>query len=176
MNLYRNRYRIESTRLRGWDYSTPGLYYITIVTANRECLFGEIVEGRMILAETGILVQEEWEKLFEILKELVCEKYIIMPNHIHAIIRIKNVTEGCVIGVVVETHGRASLRPPRSLSSFVAGFKSSATKRINFLRNTPRQVVWQARFWDTIIRDKQKYEQRVWYIRDNPKNWNTRTV
>lgn len=60
MSLYKNKYRIESIRLPGYDYSQPGAYFITIVTHNRQCLFGEIVNGEMRLNEYGEIVRDEW--------------------------------------------------------------------------------------------------------------------
>jgi putative transposase len=59
VSLYKNKYRVESTRLKNWDYSTSGFYFITICTKERECFFGEIVEGKMILSEPGKIIQNE---------------------------------------------------------------------------------------------------------------------
>ena len=65
MTLYKNRYRIESARLQGWDYSSPGYYFITITTKNREHLFGKILYGKMVLSEIGKIAKSEWLKSFE---------------------------------------------------------------------------------------------------------------
>src|SRR5690606_26098976 len=110
--------------------------------------------------------------------------------HLHAILRIDNRGGSSVVGThgpVVGTHGRASLRPseqsqsnkktgvayrvPKSISSFMAGFKSSATKCINEYRKTPKLPVWQSRFHDHIIRNEQEYERIARYIINNPVNW-----
>jgi putative transposase len=196
--LFKDIYRVPSARLKGWDYSFPGWYYLTICTANKECLFGEICGGEMQLNPIGEIVRQEWERSFEIRKELAQDAYVIMPDHVHAIVVIKSVktqrhsietrsniikTQGNPIethGNIVETHGRASLRElssqiprraPKSISSFIAGFKSGATRRINGYRETPRLPVWQTRFYDVIIRsDKELYAIRQ-YINENPKNW-----
>lgn len=186
MTLFKKQYRIESSRRPGWDYAENGYYFITICTKDRECLFGEIQNEKMILDEFGIIIQEEWEKSFVIRKELSCNTYIIMPNHIHAIIVLdKNDV------IPVETHGRASLhnnahlqndpslqhnmiapyRSPKSISSFVAGFKSVATMRINQIRNTPKMPLWQSRFHDRIIRDEIEFYSMKKYIADNPMHW-----
>lgn len=210
---FRNKYRIPSARWQSWDYSADGLYFITICTANRESLFGEIRDGEMYLSETGLIICAEWEKSFGIRRELSCDIFQIMPNHIHAILRI--------VRPVVQTHGRASLdldsdngdlsgdkftnnnnhnhgrdyqarcrdyethgraslqrgngvayRSPQSVSSFLAGFKSAATSRINQLRQTPRLPVWQTRFHDHVIRDHQEYDHIYHYIETNVANWN----
>jgi REP element-mobilizing transposase RayT len=80
--------------------------------------------------------------------------------------------------MIVETHGRASLRQPqppvrapKSISSFVAGFKSVSTKRINEYRQTPRQPIWQPRFHDHIIRNDAEYRHIAEYIANNPAEW-----
>ena len=198
MDKFQNKYRIPSARLQGWDYSQNGVYFITICTAGRECLFGDIIvetydvetHGRasLRLSAIGQIVNHEWDKSFEIRSELFCDAFIIMPNHIHAILRIENINLDShgLHGLHVETHGRASLqtqqiiqrtgvayRSPKSISSFVAGFKSSATKHINELRGTPKLPVWQPRFHDHIIRNDAEYQRIANYIDTNPENWET---
>jgi len=178
---YKNKYRIPSARLQGWNYSANAEYFITICTANRECLFGYFENCEMFLSDFGKIVDTEWNKSFEIRKELYCEAFMIMPNHIHAILRIDN-DSATVKTHDVETHGRASLRdteqnhgiayrPPKSISSFVAGFKSAVTKQINEMRNTPQQSVWQTRFHDHIIRDNSSFYNIANYIANNPFVW-----
>jgi hypothetical protein len=104
-----------------WDYSGNGIYFITLVTHNRECNLGEIVNGEMILSAFGKIVDIEWIKSFKIRNELFLDEYIIMPNHLHAIVVLNkngiknddNKLHG-LHGLHVETHGRASLQstPP----------------------------------------------------------------
>ena len=172
MDKFRNKYRIPSARAPFRDYSQEGLYYITTCTFQRETIFGYIENHAMILSPEGNIVQEEWNKSFEIRKELFCDTFVIMPNHLHAILRIENVNDVETHGRAfpseftdsIETHGRASLhmkygiayRSPKSISSFVAGFKSSTTKRIHEMR---RCTVWQPRFHDHIIRDDEEYQR-----------------
>ena len=147
--LFKNKYRIPSARLKGWDYSSEGWYFITINIKNKVWLFGEVIDNEMRLNDYGRIVREEWENSFRIRRELICRTYIIMPDHIHGLVGIVepygngNEYVSVFAPVSVETHGRASLRTnptnqnpkmpqrmPRSISSFVAGFKSAATKRI----------------------------------------------
>ena len=138
----------------------------------------------MELSDFGKIAIQEWWVSFEIRSELFCDAFVIMPNHLHGIIRIdKNIGDGLITGakvvdgtnVVLDvgTHGRASLHPkqqqqqqqqqqnqgvafrsPKSVSSFVAGFKSSVTKKINECRGLPKNPVWQSRFHDHIIRNE----------------------
>jgi len=195
MDKFQNKYRIPSARAQWWDYANAGVYFITICTAGRERVLGEIKNQEMVLSEIGEMVRQEWDKSFEIRRELFCDAFVIMPNHIHAILRIEkngNDDSGApdATDAIVETHGRASLpgrgrppspkstpnpgvayRPPKSISSFVAGFKSAATKRINEFRHTPKLPVWQSRFHDHIIRNAGEYQRIKKYISENPMNW-----
>lgn len=142
MTKFRNKYRIESNRMPGWDYSGNGVYFITLVVQGRKCLLGKIENGKMILSDFGKIAEEEWHKSFEIRKELILDEFVIMPNHLHAIIIIDKTNE-----TGSETHGRASRsgrasrfystshysispefhRKPKSISSFVAGYKTGVT-------------------------------------------------
>ena len=96
---FQNKYSIPSARWQSWDYSSEGLYFITINTVQHECLFGNIVDKEMYLSAYGQIVAEEWNKSFEIRTGLFCDAFVIMPNHIHAILRIE---------YPVETHSCAS--------------------------------------------------------------------
>ena len=157
---FKDKYRILSNRLRGWDYASNGHYYITIVTADRKRLFGEIVNGEMVLNDWGRIVYDEFFKSFEMRAELFLGEFVLMPDHLHAIVILDKTkcmddgscgdgSHGDVSYGPVETHGRASLRQrqsqpqqpqptptpfqrqPQSISSFVAGFKSATVKRID---------------------------------------------
>jgi len=86
---FQNKYRIPSACWQSWDYSSEGLYFITINAAYHECLFGSIVDKEMYLSAYGQIAVEEWNKSFEIRTELFCDAFVIMPNHIHAILRIE---------------------------------------------------------------------------------------
>ena len=189
-SVFQNKYKIASNRLRGWNYARDGHYFITIVTANRENHFGQINNGNMIMNDIGQIVYDDFFKSFEIRQELYLGEFVLMPNHIHAIINLDN--ENCTKHIVVETHGRASLqnngraslpyliRQPKSISSFVAGFKSATIKHIDdwidlnnvrtakFNRHNP---LWQANYYDHIIRSEQEYVKISGYIVNNPLNW-----
>jgi putative transposase len=78
----------RSIRLKEYDYSQAGAYFITIVTWQRECLFGEIVNGEMILSSFGMIASQQWEKLPKRFKNIELGAYMIMPNHMHGIILI----------------------------------------------------------------------------------------
>jgi len=164
----------QSTRLNDHDYSLPGAYFITLLTYQRECILGTITNGKIQLSSFGKIVCSEWFRSATIRDEidLYQDELIIMPNHMHGIVWI--VANPKDVGV--RAHGRAPLRlnhrnfrrKPKSLSSFVAGYKSSGTKQINTARNTPGQHVWKRNYHDRIIRNERELQATREYIRDNP--------
>jgi REP element-mobilizing transposase RayT len=177
MTLYKSKYRIESARLPGWDYSSAGYYFITVCTYKRECLFGHVTDNKMFLNDFGRIVQNEWDKSFVIRRELLRGEFVVMPNHFHGIVQV--VKTGDQIDTPVETSGRTSLPPeqqrprirPKSVSSFMGGVKSVITKQINEIRHTPGAHVLQYRFHDHIIRDANELSRIRQYIKNNPSNW-----
>ena len=186
MDKFKGKYRIKSNRMPGWDYAGNGYYFITIVTQNRECNLGEINNGNMVLSDWGKIVENEFLKSFEIRNELFLDEYIIMPNHLHAIVILKkNKTddngENESIGLNVETHGRASLhRLPKSISSFLAGYKSAVNTKIDDYIDEHNMDIpkynrnnhfFQPNYHDRVIRDKNEYWRIKNYIKQNPNNW-----
>jgi putative transposase len=107
MDKFKNKYRISSHRKPNWDYSAEALYFLTIVTQNRECNLGEIVntDGHIYLSLSnfGKIVEDEWYKSFEIRNELILHEFVLMPNHLHTIVEIYNENRGD-IATVVSTH------------------------------------------------------------------------
>jgi putative transposase len=145
-----------------------------VVTHQRQCLFGEGVDGQVLLSSYGEAVALEWLRSTRIRREIQLDAFIVMPNHIHAIVIIRPQTVGA--------HGRAPLgraplpraplhRSPRSLGSFVAGFKSAVTKRINQIRHTPGLPVWQRNYYEHVIRTEEELHQTSQYIIDNSVQW-----
>jgi len=202
MSKFSNKYRIESQRMPEWDYSGNGYYFITMMIDGRECILGKIANDEMIFSDFGKIANDEWYKSFEIRNELVLDEYTFMPNHLHAIIIIDKSyctssgdRNGCRhVHGHVQTHDRASLqavsaqshpspklhRKPKSLSSFIAGYKSAVTTKIDDfidLNNLPiakynrNNKLWQINYHDHIIRDIDEYWSIKNYIRNNPKNW-----
>jgi len=137
----RKKYRRTSMRMPLWDYAGNGRYFITFVTKNRICNLSKIVNEKVILSDFGKIVEEEWLKSFKIRKELTCDIYVIMPNHIHATVILKKPLDDNSSSSMespessMRSHGRAILpglyRKPKSISSFIAGFKSSVNTKID---------------------------------------------
>ena len=157
----------RSIRLRGYDYTQAVAYFVTMVAFRRAYIFGGIVDGEMQANIAGAVVLEEWLRSSEIRRELELDAFVVMPNHVHAIVIMRG----------VGAHGRAPLlpvspdRPPRSLGSFVAGFKSAATKRINTIRGTPGLPVWQRNYYEHVVRDEDDLGRIRQYILENPPRW-----
>jgi putative transposase len=160
----------RSIRLRGYDYTKPGAYFLTICTADRAPLFGEVVDGDMRLNALGQIIENEWLRSETIRQEIVLDAFVVMPNHLHGIVFITSGREPA--GGDVGAHGHAPLRrPPRSLGSFVAEFKSAAALRGNRHRGTPGLPLWQRGTYEHIIRDEQALARIRRYIVSNPARW-----
>jgi REP element-mobilizing transposase RayT len=110
MSLFKSKYKTESNRLKNWDYSSEAIYFITMVSQNRECIFGAIVEDKMILNENGKIIEKELLKSIGIRECWFFHNWVIMPNHIHLLIEIKIDSSSNVETREVETHCSASLR------------------------------------------------------------------
>ena len=188
MTLYKNKYRVKSHRLKNWDYSNDGCYFLTICTEHKKHWFGKIINEKMILSEFGQIVYDEWMNSFEIRDELFAGEFVVMPNHIHGIVILKNnnnstvETHSRVSQIRAETNSRSSLpkRIPKSISSFVGGFKSGTVNKIDDFIDTNdldidkfnmENKLWQRNYWDRIIRDEKEYDNIVGYIFNNPQNW-----
>lgn len=91
MTKFQNKYRIESVRRPGWDYSSEGYYYVTICTKNRENFFGIIKNGDMHISEIGEIANKYWMEIPEHFPFIQLDKYVIMPNHVHGILMIKKI-------------------------------------------------------------------------------------
>ena len=167
VNLYKNKFRVESSRLRDWDYSTPWWYYVTICTKHSKSWFGEVKNSRVILNKSGKIIEKEWLKTTDLRKMVELDYYVIMPNHFHGIL-IVNGPENFVN--VVETHSDASLHKVKNnLSYIIRGFKSSCTKQIHLSGNSTFK--WQSRFYDHIIRNEHDLRRIRNYIKNNPLKW-----
>ena len=184
MNFDPKTRRRHSLRLRDYDYSQPGAYFLTLCAWNRKSLFGEIIDGSMHPNAIGRIVAEEWLRTATIRPEIELDEWIVMPNHLHGILIIS------APGMIVDTRRgdrwspcprSLRQRPPqsstlatirsRSLGAMVAGFKSAATRRINAWRQTPGADVWQRNYWERIIRDDAERWHIQEYIRGNPAHW-----
>lgn len=149
-----DRPRHSSLRLKGYDYTQPGAYFVTICTKNRQCLLGEIVGGVVQLNESGRIVAETWQWLERQYTYVELDAWVIMPNHLH--------------GIIVITDGDIQRKP---LGNLVGAFKTVSAREINQLRQMSGCPVWQRDFYDRINRNDRSLQRIRQYIADNPLKW-----
>jgi len=175
-----NRYNPDihhrrSRRLKAYDYSHAGAYFVTICTYNRECTLGEIADGEMRLNDAGRMVQAVWDELPSHYAGIDTDAFIIMPNHIHAIIVIADMAP-CdhsrkPVGALLAApspQGRAS--PAPTLGDVMRVFKSLSAIRINRMMMRTGSF-WQRNYYEHVIRGEDDLDRIQQYIMDNPVCW-----
>ncbi len=150
-------YHRRSIRLSGYDYSKPGMYFITICTQHRKCLFGTISDGKCRLNDAGGMVETVWNEIPFYYPGINIDEFVAMPNHIHGIVVISAVTG-------------------MSLPDVVHRFKTMTTKKYADgvkQSNWPPfpGKLWQRNYWEHIIRDELDLNHIRDYIRNNPARW-----
>ena len=150
-------------RLKNYDYTNNGYYFVTICTKYHVSYFGKIIDGRMILNPNGDIMNHCWLDLLNHYPNCQLDEYIIMPNHFHGIIIIDNdnVGNGLKPFPTKEQHG---------LSEFIRAFKTFSSRRINE-RYPIKRFQWQKSFHDHIIRNNKSLHQIRRYIIENPIEW-----
>ncbi len=165
------RHHRRSVRLRGYDYSQA--YFVTIVTFRRECLFGEIENGEMVLNNLGRIADECWCTIPEHFPFVELGAHIVMPNHVHEIISIiKNDTNDEPVGAQHAAPLPTPLPPhikSGSLGAIVRSFKSAATRRAGQELNSAN--IWQRNYYEHIIRNETEMDTIWRYIESNPAMW-----
>ena len=150
----------RSIRLNGYDYSQPGGYFVTICVHKGECVLGDIINGEVNLTDLGRVASEYWKVVPHHFPNLWIDIFVVMPNHVHAVVIIS----GC----------RGGVTPPLqipTLSQIIAYYKYQTTKQINQIRQKIGKSFWQRSFYDHIVRnDEDLYRVRK-YIQDNPQKW-----
>ncbi|WP_440617510.1 transposase [Cysteiniphilum sp. 6C5] len=168
----------HSIRLSEYDYSQAGMYFVTICTQDRACLFGDIVNGKMILNELGDIVRSEWLKIEAIGSNVKCDAFVIMPNHFHGIVVITN-TVGAIheraihVGAIHESPLPMTVKQRRNmlLPKIIGRFKMQTSKQINIVRGASGQKLWQRNYYEHVIRDEDDYLRIYEYIDNNPLQW-----
>jgi REP element-mobilizing transposase RayT len=157
----------RSIRMRGYDYAQPGAYFVTVCTQDNRHLFGDVVEGQMRLNESGETVRACWLWLAKRYSHVELDEWIVMPNHIHAIVRIHDRRGGSGTA----PGGASRCAPTKPLGRLIGAFKTVSTKRFNEIRGTPGTVVWQRNYYEHIIRNEDECEKIREYVRRNPLLW-----
>lgn len=165
----------RTIRLQGYDYSSSGIYFVTICTQDRICLFGEVIDGEMVLNNAGKIAYNEWIKTSELRNNIELGEFTIMPNHMHGIIIINDVGANCIrpnetndITGVCNTPLRS---PIQTVGAIIRGYKSAVTRQINNYSPLQKEKIRQRNYYEHIIRNEKSYNNITDYIAGNPINW-----
>jgi putative transposase len=175
----------RSIRLKGYDYSQPGAYFVTMVTRHRECLFGEVMDGKMRLNEAGMIVKKAWLDLPNHYPHLLLDAFCIMPNHLHGIFILVDDPGRGGSGIPyplqpendeekfdnISSENQTRPYQRHGLPEIVRSVKSFSARRINRLRGTPGVSVWQRDYFERVIRNERELNAIRRYIQDNPLKW-----
>lgn len=177
----------QSIRLKDYDYSQEGSYFITLVTQDRLHLFGKIEDGKMMLNSVGKIIEDEWRKTIELRPNIALGEFIIMPDHMHMIIIITEQLEKKEDKEWTHSNPKS---PSQTIGAIIRGFKGASTKKINLFLNSAgespfapttesqfaptefyKNKIFQRNYYEHIIRNQNDYNRIEQYILDNPKNW-----
>jgi putative transposase len=165
-------HRRRSIRLKHYDYTQAGFYFITLCVQNKESLFGEIIEDQMILNSAGAMIEAQWLALQHRFPNIQLQEYIVMPNHFHAIIEVGgNANNGQPQGIAP-----TALNVNKSIGDMIGAFKSITT--VEYIRGIKTHhwqsfddKLWQRNYWEHVIRNEQSLNDIAQYIINNPENW-----
>jgi len=176
MKFDSQKHHRRSIRLPDYDYSQPGVYFITIIARERECLFGEIKDGKMQLNEAGQIVRDVWNSLPQRYPQISVGAAVVMPNHFHGNVIINEHPVGVVraiheLPLQPQPTERQVQRRRMTLPLVVGYFKMNTAKRINELLGSQGIPVWQRNYYEHIIRGDEEYNRIHLYIEANVYNW-----
>ena len=166
-NKYQNKYRIPSSRLKNWDYTSNGAYFITICTKKRNHHFGEITNAEMQLSPIGELAQQFWKEIPLHFPFVELGNFVVMPNHIHGILIISDMPNP---NPNPDDSNKNTIPSPKpgSISTIIRSYKSVVNKNAHY---SNKEFQWHSRFHDHIIRNSESFERIQEYIANNPANW-----
>lgn len=188
------RHHRRSIRLPAYDYAQPGAYFVTICTQNRECVFGQVTQGQMILNDPGQMVESIWRQLPQHYPRVEVHAFVVMPNHVHGIIVLvgagpggANLVGADLVGAGpracpdsgrprVDSGQSQGIAPTMSLPDVIHRFKSLTTARYRtgVLQDGWQPFpgrLWQRNYYEHIIRDEEELNRVRQYIADNPARW-----
>ncbi|MCD2450134.1 hypothetical protein GO003_007020 [Methylicorpusculum oleiharenae] len=167
MEKYKNKYRVQSTRLPYWNYGWNAAYFVTICTAGRICHFGSIENQIMSLSELGRCAERCWLDIPNHFPFVVLHEFVVMPNHVHGILAIDKPVETQNLASLQERQNRFGPQS-QNLASIIRGYKIGVSK---CAKNQGINFAWQARFHDHVIRSEENYLKIAEYIQTNPQRW-----
>jgi REP element-mobilizing transposase RayT len=179
MPFHADRPPRRSIRLQDYDYTQQGAYFVTICTYHRDCWFGEIVGGGVILTQIGAIADECWQTIPDHFPGVELDAYIVMPNHLHGIVIItqRDLNVGATHGSPLRAANNPPLQPakglqPGSLGAIIGQFKSSVSRRLKAVPDAPIPL-WQRNYYEHIIRDEDDLNRIRAYIENNASTWET---
>ena len=149
------RHHRQSIRLRDYNYSQEGAYFVTICVQDRRLLFGSIINNEVSLNENGLLAQLMWHQLTERFPGTLLDEYVLMPNHLH--------------GILILPPRQAPEEKHLALGEIVRAFKAVTTHRIR--QNGQSDFAWQRNYFEHIVRDEKDLDRIRQYIVNNPVCW-----
>ncbi len=163
MKTYRERPSRKTIRLKEWDYSTSGAYFVTICAYKKECIF----EDTVLVS----IIKEQWQRLPNKFSCIELDEFVMMPNHIHCILWINNV--GATLAVAQDK--RAGASPAPTLGNIVGAFKSIVSNEyLKWIKQNSLErpgVLWQRNYYEHIIRNEEELNRIRHYIQENPLKW-----
>ncbi|MDO8675430.1 MAG: transposase [Candidatus Omnitrophota bacterium] len=177
---FQNKYRVRSARLKQWDYASVGGYFVTVCVKDRQCVFGNVIGGKMRLNELGKTADQCWQDIPKHFPYVGVDEYVVMPNHMHGIIIIRDVksmksveTQHCCVSTNTNTNIQLSKTfyhlKSGSLSVIMRSYKSIVAKTIH--RTGLKTFAWQPRFYDHVIRNDVDLNRIRQYVETNPSQW-----
>jgi REP element-mobilizing transposase RayT len=170
----------RSIRLKGYDYSRPGAYFVTLCVHNRECLLGEVGKTEMQLNDSGRVAQTVWDELPTRYPGVVLDAFVIMPNHVHGVIMITAAASvGAILVGVIHELPLPELRDINDpaerrrmlLPKIIGYYKMNMAKRANQIRGVEGVPFWQRNYYEHIVRNERELSAIRQYIRNNPLQW-----
>jgi putative transposase len=173
----------KSMRLKGYDYTQNGAYFVTICSYERQCIFSNSVGDEIALNACGQIVKSCWDAIPSHYPFVELDCFVVMPNHIHGILTIVDLNNGQNVGAQhvaplpptpIEKKGITTNNVmPNSLGAIVRSFKSAVTRMIHQIENNPHSPVWQRNYYEHIIRNEDDLNQIRAYIVHNPLKWSS---
>jgi putative transposase len=157
----------RSLRLKEYDYSSPGAYFVTICSYNWKSFFGTVRDEGLILSAVGRKAKTFFRAISEHFENITLDEHVVMPNHLHGIILIQNV--GVQNFEPLQPHNAFQHMIPKSLGSIIRAYKSTVTRLCR--SNDHMYFKWQRNYYEHIIRDEDDLNKIREYIQNNPLNW-----
>ena len=167
----------HTIRLKDYDYSQPGAYFITICVRERESLFGQVTGSRMVCNEFGQIASNCWTELANRYTEATSDAFVVMPNHVHGVIIVGAIHELPLRKLTphqwpIQTGYSDRLqRRDMLIPKIVGWFKMNTAKQVNQMRGTAGIPVWQRNYWEHVVRNEESLERIREYITTNPSRW-----